>query len=362
MGSPPLTRTPPALQDTLVQALRGRAPESDARPDDLDACLARHECGGYLHAQFRDHPGRLPEGWAAALARSHRKTLIDSLAAIATLREVETLLRSEGAPFILLKGGGYLVDLYDDPGARALTDVDLLVRPEDARRVARRLVRAGMVGEIGRHYPEDCRFEMHRPGPAPCRVEIHWRLGVEGRVQFDQEALWSGSREAALDGIPLRLLQRETAIVYHVWHAADHYFGPGLKWAIDLREMLRRWTPDPDGLRHLADKHRASTALHMALTQVGALFPQESPAELIRATSSGPLRGALLRAFRSKAPAEFFVVSPGDPARMLLRPLLLDSPAEVMGTALKVLGRPFRRFPGRTKGGPVMPWAADSSD
>ena len=345
-----------------MRALRGHAPATDAPPGELDACLARHECGGYLHAQYRGEPGRLPETWAAALARAHRKTLIDSLAAIATLREVETLLRSEGTPFILLKGGAYLADLYDDPGARAMTDVDILVRPDDARRVARRLARAGMVGEMGRHYPEDCRFEMYRPGPSACRIEIHWRLGVEDRVRFDQEALWSGAREAAIDGIPVRLLQREEAVVYHVWHAGDHYFGPGLKWALDLREMLRRWRPDPERVRCLAEERRASIALHLALTQLESLFPGEAPAALTRRTAPGAVRGALLRAFRSEAPAEFFVVGPGDTARMMLRPLLLDSTADLLRTAVRVLARPVTRLSGRARGAPAAPWAAGSSD
>lgn len=362
MGAPSRIRTPASLQNLLVQALRGHAPGVDARPEDLDACLARHECGGYLHTMFRGKPGSLPEAWAAALARSHRKTLTDSLTAIATLREVESVLRSEGTPFILLKGGAYLAELYGDPGARALTDVDILVRPEDVRRVGSRLERAGMVGETGPLYPEDCRFEMYRPGPLACRVEIHWRVGVEGRVRFDQEALWSGARASAIDGVPVRLLPRDEAIVYHAWHAADHYFGPGLKWAIDLREMLRQWRPDPERLLRLATKRRARTALHAALTQVEGLFPGEAPGDLLRGARPGALRRALLRAFRSTAPAEFFVVGPGNPASMMLRPLLLDSPSEVAGTALRILARPLLRLSRGRRDATARPWAADSPD
>jgi uncharacterized protein YukE len=362
MGSPPATRTPAGLQNALVQALRGHAPDLEASAGDLDTCLARHECGGYLHSRFRGTTSRLSEAWAGALARSHHKTLIDSLAAVATLREVESLLRSEGTPFILLKGGAYLVDLYDDPGARSLTDIDILVRPQDVRRVGRRLAKAGMVGETGADYPENCRFEMYRSAPVACRVEIHWRLGVEGRVNFDQEALWSGSREASLDGTPVRLLSREEALVFHVWHAADHYFGPGLKWAIDLREMLRRWDPDPIRLLELANERRARTALSLALSQVERLFPGEAPRDLLRGSVPGALRRSLLRAFRSDAAAEFFVVGPGHPASMLLRPLLLDSPAEMAGTAFKVLARPLTRASRRIQGAKPAPWAADSSD
>ena len=362
MGPPPATRTAADLQDALVQALRGRPPVLDAPPGDLDACLARHECGGYLHARFRRTAVRLPQNWAGALAAAHRRTLIDSLAAIATLREVDALLRSEGTPYILLKGAAYLADLYDDPGARALHDIDILVRPGDARRVGRRLAQAGMVGETGQHYPENCRFEMYRPGPGACRVEIHWRLGVEGRARFDQEALWSGAREAALDGIPVLLLPVDEALVFHAWHAADHYFGPGLKWAVDLREMLRRWTPDPARLARLAAERGAGTALHLALLQVEWLVPGETPVDLLRRTAPGPLRRALLRPFRSRAAAEFFVVGPGDGKAMLLRPLLLDTPAQVAGTALRVLARPLARLKGRTQGAAAAPWAADSSD
>jgi hypothetical protein len=151
-------------------------------------------------------------------------------------------------------------------------------------------------------------------------------------------------------------------MVFHVWHAADHYFGPGLKWAIDLREMLRRWNPDPVRLGRLAAERGAATALHLALTQVEALFPGEAPGDLMRRTAPGPLRRALLRPFRSKAAAEFFAVGPGDRAAMLLRPLLLDTPVQMAGTALRVLARPLARFKGRTQDAAAVPWAADSSD
>jgi len=203
---------------------------------------------------------------------------------------------------------------------------------------------------------------MYRPGPLACRVEIHWRVGVEGRVRFDQRALWSGARATAIDGIPVRLLAREEAIVYHAWHAADHYFGPGLKWAIDLREMLRQWRPDPERLLRLASERRARTALHVALTQVEALFPGEAPRDLLRDAMPGALRRALLQSFRSDAPAEFFVVAPGNPASMMLRPLLLDSPSEVAGTALRILARPLVRLARGRRGAAARPWAADSSD
>jgi len=68
---------------------------------------------------------------------------VDTLAALADFRVFGRLLEAERIPFILLKGSAYLFDLYDDPGQRQLTDIDLLIGPSDAVRLQKRLQRDG---------------------------------------------------------------------------------------------------------------------------------------------------------------------------------------------------------------------------
>lgn len=315
-------------------------PQDDPHPDAADTCLQQYECGGYLFRCWLQS-GRLdslPRGWAGALARAHRKTVVDNLAALAEFRVIGRHLAEEGVPFLVLKGGAYLIDLYADPGERRLTDIDMLVRREDVPRLARRLAAAGyrsLIGDI-----EFRRFEVGATGEGRCRFEFHWWLGLPFRAQIGQAEIWDRSGPAVLEGVSCRRLNPEDALLYHVAHQADHYFGPSLKWTIDLREMLRSWRLDLDGLARRARAWRVRTALHLALMHLEKVFPGTVPVDLARQVVPGRMRLGLLRPFLASDPLQVLSVSNGFAARYPLRCLLIDRPVDAVGLAARVLLRP----------------------
>lgn len=344
---------PFAVQQAILGLLRLERPAEDLPEEAIDATLRRYECGGYLHVLW-SRAGRLPElppGWAAGLAAAHHRTAVDSLAALAEFRAAGRILRDGTIPFILLKGAAYLLDLYDDPGARALTDVDLVVRPTDAGRAGRLLARAGYAGRVGPQYPEDRRFEMVLPGDGRCAFEIHWRLGAPFRFTVDQESLWSGARPATLEGVPCQVLGREHTLLYHVAHLADHYFGPSLKWLIDLREMLRRFAPDETRLAAAAGAWRIRTALYLALRHLALIFPADARPPLMERVRPGRVRRLLLESYLSSGPLEMMEVDRATFARYPLRLLLADRSRDALGLGLTVLSRPLARLRR-----PVPPW------
>jgi hypothetical protein len=351
---------PPAddLQRGVVALLRGQVPGGSFDPGGITACLRRYECGGYLHARWaaEDGAARLPPPWAEAIATAHRKTAIDNLGALGEFRAVGRYLERESVPFVLLKGAAYLVDLYDDPGQRALTDLDLLIHHRDARRVARHLAAAGYEGCVDPWYPETQRFEMVRSTGSRSRVEFHWRLGLEPRVRIDQDAIWDRTRAARLEGVPCRLLGNEDAILFHVAHLADHYYGPTLKWILDLRAMLARWKPAAADLAARAAAWRVAVALHLALRHLEKLFPGEAPGELLRMTRPGGIRRRLLAPWLRGGPAELMEVSAGSMRRFLVRPLLLDSPWDALRVTAQVVRRPAARLARRLLAPKPLPW------
>jgi hypothetical protein len=320
--------------------LRGDIPENDPHPDSADDCLNRYECGGYLFRSWSrsGRLGSLPAGWSDALARAHRKTVVDNLAALAEFRLIGRHLTEEGVPFLVIKGGAYLMDLYDDPGERRLTDIDMLVHREDVPRLARRLAAAGYHSLIGDM--EFRRFEVAASGEGRCRFEFHWWLGLPLRVRIGQDEIWDRSGPAILEGVVCRRLNPEDALLYHVAHQADHYFGPSLKWTIDLREMLRRWQLDLGGLALHAGAWRVRTALHLALRHLEKLFPGAAPVDLMQHVAPGRLRRSLLRPYFASDPLLLLIVSNGTASRYPLRCLLIDRPLDVVGSVARVLLRP----------------------
>jgi hypothetical protein len=346
------------LSEGIASLLRLQVPRQDVPAGAADASLKLHECGGYLHRRWLA-AGRLrdlPQGWAAGLARAHQKTMMDNLQALAEFRVVGRILAEEGVPFVLLKGGAYLIDLYDDPGERMMTDIDLLVRRADLGRLARRFASSGYEAVFADE--EFRRFEVAAPNPNGCHFEFHWWLGLPLRVRISQEEVWSRSVPAVLEGVSCLRLAPEDALLYHVAHQADHYFGPSLKWTIDLRQMLRVWKPDPAGLLRRAADWRLRIALDLGLRHLDKLFPGVSPDALRDGAGVGALRGRLLRPFLASDPVQLFAPSPGWVSRYALRCLLIDRPMDALGQVLRVMVRPIANRIGRgARFDPPLDWS-----
>ena len=328
---PPITRA-------ILSLLHGETPEDKVAPEEAETCLRRLECGGYLRSLWNQErrAGSLPRGWRTALERAHRKTMLDTLAALADFRAFGRLIEAEGIPFILLKGGCYLLDLYDDLGQRPLTDIDLLVRPSDAPRLRRCLEGAGYA--TLQWDEEYRRFEMIPPGQGRCSFEVHWGLGLSER-NIDQDRVWERSRVAVLEDVSCRRLAPDDALLFHVAHLADHFFGPSLKWVIDLRLMFQRWQLDPESLIKKAAEWRMRTALALSIQNLEKLFPGEAPAVLRTGLPLGTLRRWLLRLFQD--PESFQIMNLGDGmlARYSARCVLVDRPFDLFKGATRIVRR-----------------------
>jgi len=329
------------LSDSIASLLRLEPPANDGSPDALDASLKRYECGGYLHRLWRStrRLETLQSVWAQALTRAHRKTALDNLEALAEFRTVGRHLVDERVPFILLKGGAYLIDLYDDPGERMLTDIDLLVQREDVKRLARRLSRVGY--DIVVSDREFRRFEVKARGRLSCHFEFHWWLGRPLRSRISQEEIWTRATPALLEGVSCLRLSPEDALLYHVAHQADHLFGPSLKWTIDLREMFIRWRLDLERLQLRAAEWRLRVALGLALRHLDKLFPGAAPSGLRNGCAIGSIRSRLLVPFLTSDSTQMLAPPDGFLSRVAMQGLLIDRPIDVVRQSLRVLVRPI---------------------
>lgn len=357
MKRSPIPPPRPEFRAAVLALLRGERPAEDFPDPEIRDGLKRYECGGYIHREWAraGRGGELPPGWAGILAGIHRKTLLDNLAALADFRILAPTLRDLEVPFLVLKGAAYLADLHDDPGSRLLTDIDLLIRPEDAGRVARRLETAGFRTEADREYRRMGRFEMIPPGAGRCRIEFHWSLGLPLHFRLDVESIWSRAETIALDGIECRRPGREDSLLYHVAHLADHYFGPSLKWILDLHAMLRRWPLDHGTLVERAGAWRVRTALAIALDHLDRIVPGSAPTALKDALRPGALRARLLRRILGDDTIEIAPAGDSAMARLPLRWLTFDRPFDAARLTIHVALRRSGARLHRVRGPKVQP-------
>ena len=267
------TRPDRLLPDTWLRTV-AEAGEADA----LAAAADRTMIAGLLWSALT--PGQrdlLPEA-ACELLRNHhignvlrwtmtRKLLIESAAS----------LSEAGIPAAPLKGAALLVTVYEDPGRRALTDLDLLV-PEDALEVAQKLLSKG-AAQV--HQP---RAEHHHLGAiimpgAGGMIELH---GGDAHA-----ALWPQRGDVFTSGRHITL-EGSTFIVpddVNLWlHTACHGLGhspcywPRMAADLALLHRAADWSAERWEAVWQAARERAMTstvAVAAAFANLGRI-----PAEL----------------------------------------------------------------------------------
>ena len=164
------------------------------------------------------------------------------------LQELSRLVRSlngAGIVPVILKGGALAGRLYRNVALRTLSDLDLLVRPEEAPAAERALRGAGYgyadpdaIGDYDDHH--------HLPPYAPPRghprIEIHTALlHRRQRAEPDVAAMRERSREVAVGDGTARVFCPEDQLLHAALHLAlSDRFVRGVKDVVDIDRLVRQ--------------------------------------------------------------------------------------------------------------------------
>jgi len=257
-----------------------------------------------------------------AARAAYRSTLARNLLLGAALDEALGALVDAGVAVQPAKGALFVELLYEgDAGARPMSDLDLLVRPEDLERAH------GVMMELGYTWPGAGRarfmprYTHHRQFQrGRVLVELHFRLVHELAVDADCRAFFHETREIRFRGRRLQVARDELLLYHTLLHAATHGLLHSALWLIDAHLLALRAGAGLDWdhvVRH-ARAHRSYRAVKEAARLVNAAFPGSLPA-------LPPERG-----LRDRVLA--WLLAPGAPVRdgpnlrsLALRALLTDS-------------------------------------
>jgi hypothetical protein len=164
-----------------------------------------------------------------------------------------------GVDVMALKGAALHLTLYRQPRDRPMVDLDLLVRPADARRALTILEETGC---LRRHTPmrEDFfpryyyEIEYTAGTLDPIEIDLHvrpFRLLRYARVVPD-EALWARAERLRLGSAELLVPSPEDMLIHLATHCAIHACGEQ-KWLEDLRRWVETHGRCIDWDRLLAD-------------------------------------------------------------------------------------------------------------
>ncbi len=144
------------------------------------AACAIHGISGLLHGRLR---WQGPPVWQSFLAEQKQQTLLRQQRISALLAQLNEAGHAAGIPMVAMKGSALLALGVFADGERPMSDIDLLVRPQDRDRMLQLLQAMGYVVElaISRHVclrpaasPSSVAFGEHAHNPV--KIELHERV------------------------------------------------------------------------------------------------------------------------------------------------------------------------------------------
>jgi hypothetical protein len=199
------------------------------------------------------------------------------------LHQTIDILAQHGIEALLLKGAGLAYTAYPSFADRPMGDLDLLVRPEDARRAWSVLQTHGWLLPDG---SATARFSGHHHLPAlyqearTFRMEIHDALLPEEHpFRFSTESLWTMAVKVTVNG-------REFTVpdpMHQLWHVCVHFtWSHGMTWGSwrtlrDCAALIERGRFDWSEFVSFANQTRSATCcfwtLRLARRFTGAAVP-----------------------------------------------------------------------------------------
>ena len=175
----------PGTSELFVALLRtslGTAPRpnlSQCNWQHLSRLAAHHGVLPIVYRALREQPADVPEDLLQGFKSHYVANVFHNQLAQADIDAIATAFSGESIPVIVMKGVALQRTLYDDPGLRVLSDIDLLVDMKDVGRASQQLRRMG-VPPTSDHADRGPLCNLHlvhcRPKPPAIPVELHWRL------------------------------------------------------------------------------------------------------------------------------------------------------------------------------------------
>ena len=197
-----------------------------------------HGLAPLLHQGAKRSAVSIPERVRGRLERAFHLELARNVVRLHHVEEIDRLAVRSGRRISLLKGAAFATALYESPGARAMADVDVLVRRDEFAPWTSEVEGLGFRAHASSDHAV-C-FRHARTG---VFLELHRDLTSEGRFLGLDAFLLLDRASKATSFLALRTLSPEDHLLHLCLHASfQHGFRQPAINAWDARLLLR----DPD--------------------------------------------------------------------------------------------------------------------
>jgi len=290
---------PPAEAATLTGLL-----QVDLDWNYLLQAAARHGVWPLLYQHMERLPSdAFPDPVRETLRAAMRGQVAHVQKHVEVLRRLLDAFQAAGLELIPYKGPVLGARLFGNPAMRQFSDLDWLVRREEARPASACLQALGFRPALAApaawaDWYERARHEYSFHHPAwDCHVELHW--GAWPRfvgMPVDVQPFWERRETVLLDGHPVPSLAMEELLFLLCLHGTKHQW-VRLAWLADVAELIRS-TPALDWTRvqGLATRSRSMRFLHIGLWLARHLLAAPVPAAIAAQLTADPQVAPLARA------------------------------------------------------------------
>ncbi len=210
------------------------------------------------------------------------------------LHSLLQLFEQNGFPVIVVKGA-YLADkVYQDFSIRPMTDIDILIKPEDAHSVENTLLASGYGALKSTSEPISSNHYIYKPICNGVRVEVHIDLrSRDNDRSFDINDIWRRSVVATIVGCKARALGLEDLILYQCYHHSKHLFKHfGLRSLCDLALIIKHNAGNINWelLAERSKEWHAENSVYLSMELLNKYFHITASPSFMKSLNPGELR------------------------------------------------------------------------
>ncbi|MEA3490178.1 MAG: nucleotidyltransferase family protein [Candidatus Omnitrophota bacterium] len=203
------------------------------------------------------------------------------------VKELSSVFHEDGLKVLFLKGVPLIMDVYRDRGLRAFADIDILVVPEELKKVNRVFSEKGFRLCDGETTGESYRSQISYSFEDRIFLDVH--KGFLGRILHNRMLgltpgiAWEGRREVSLDGIKVFTPGLVHDLLYQCLHISIQHSFAGLKWFVDIHEFINRHKGriDWDEFLRLTREYRIRRPVYYSLLFTKDLLGTDIPGHVI---------------------------------------------------------------------------------
>jgi len=249
----------------------------------------QHGVQPLLYQALSEVAEEIPAEELLFLKQSYQTNLHKAMLLSRELIRIVDHLSSRGIAVMPYKGLALAELVYGDMALRQAGDIDLLIRPEDFRRVR------AAVGELG-YTPHDLfseaeerrqlksGYECAFDGAAGRNLlEVQWAIQPKFyAIDFEMKGLFERATTVTVAGQPMKTPSVEDLLLVLAAHAAKHVWGR-LIWLCDLAKIMSLPNLNWDWIRSQADALGIVRILQVTMLAADRLLEADIPEAMKRA-------------------------------------------------------------------------------